>query len=410
MAVDVVQAMDMNQAIQTIKWLDEERRKDKATIATLQERVQAQVQKIAQQDTQIQELVSAVANIEGMLRRVEGFDSIVTAHKSELLLQMDQRDEARRKELAESDRLRRIEYEALTDHLHRLDRELQVLPRYDEALTALRAENHRLSEGLQRVTEQASDLSKRSDERVQAVTYLEEQRRADNRRLVEVERDLPGLFKRIEAAAQKLLPLEEAIQKQKTRIDELASQSNKYDKPIEELRVSDFQREQKMKQYLDQGEAVAKELERVREQAQGFIEQQQAAKRYLRNLDTFQVRIEKRQTEVSEMQRLAEERLRKQWEEWEQDQSQQRKKWETLVDERWKRQETWNDETKKRVDVIPPVLEQHAAQLKALWESRREDATSVLAAAQIVYDAILAPVDDQLAILRGEKPSNKKNK
>ena len=159
MAADVVQAMDMNQAIQTIKWLDEERRKDKATIATLHERIQAQAQKIAQQDAQVQELVTAVASVQGMLRRVEGFDGIVTAHKNELLLQMDQRDEARRKELGKSERLRRIEYEALTDHLHRLDRELQVLPRYDEAMTALRAENHRLSEGLQRVTEQTSDLS-----------------------------------------------------------------------------------------------------------------------------------------------------------------------------------------------------------------------------------------------------------
>jgi hypothetical protein len=408
MAVDVVQAMDMNQAVQTIKWLDEERRKDKVVIATLQERIQAQNQKIAQQENQVQELMTTVAGIQGVIGRIDAFAEIVDTYKSELLIQMDQRDETRRKEQAESERLRRIEYEALTDHLHRLDRELQVLPRYDEQLTALRTEDHRLSEGVQRASDLATDLAKRSDERVQAVAYLEEQRRADNRRIVEVERDLPPLFKRIEALAQKLPLLEESLQKQRARVDEVVRESDKYDKPIEELRVSDFQREQKMKQYLDQGEAVAKELERIREQTQGFLEQQQMVKRSLRSLDPFAARLEKRQNEVTEMQRLAEERLRKQWEEWEVDQVQQRKKWETLIEERWRRQETINDDLKKRLDVIPPVLELHQTQLNALWDVRRDDATQLLAAAQSVYDAIIAPVDGQLALLRGEKPKSGK--
>ena len=43
-----------------------------------------------------------------------------------------------------------------------------------------------------------SDLSKRSDDRVQAVTYLEEQRRADNRRIAELESETVELRRRLE--------------------------------------------------------------------------------------------------------------------------------------------------------------------------------------------------------------------
>jgi predicted nuclease with TOPRIM domain len=182
---------------------------------------------------------------------------------------------------------------------------------------------------------------------------------------------------------------------------------NKYDKPIEELRVADFQRDQRMKQYVDQGEAVTKELERVRAQTQGFLEQQQEAKRYFRVLDAFQARQEKQQTEVSEMQRLAEDRLRRQWEEWQQERDKQIKKQEALIEERWRRQETLNDDSRRRFEALPPVLELHQRHLDALWDIRRNDATSMLKAAQNVYDAIVAPVDEQLAALRGDKSVKK---
>ncbi len=49
MATKVTQALDMTQAMQTLKWLDEERRKDKATIAALQEQIQEQERQLAQQ-------------------------------------------------------------------------------------------------------------------------------------------------------------------------------------------------------------------------------------------------------------------------------------------------------------------------------------------------------------------------
>ena len=83
---------------------------------------------------------------------------------------------------------------------------------------------------------------------------------------------------------------------------------------MEELRISDFQREQKMQMYMDQGEQVTLEMERMRVQTQGFIEQQQQVKRSLEKLESFQTRIEKRQNEVAEMQRVAEDRLKRQWE------------------------------------------------------------------------------------------------
>ena len=403
MATGMTQATELAQVTQTLKWLDEERRKDRATITALQERVQGQEQQLAQQAAQAQELQIALASVQGLMSKVTGFEQMLSNYKGELIVQMEQRDETRRKEQAEAERLRRIEYQALTEGLNRLEKTARALPRHEEELNARRVEDQRLFEAIQRLEATAADLSKRSDDRVQGVVYLEEQRRADNRRIADLEHDTTELHKRIEALAVKFPLLEEAIQKQRPRIEEGIQETKKYAKQIEELRVSDFQREQKMKQYLDQGEQVAQELERIRAQAQGFLEQQQLAKRALEKLERFQARMEKRQNEVTEMQRLAEDRVKRQGEEWQGEQDKQQKKREVLVEERWRQQGQTNAEHQKRLDTLQSASNMHRAQLDTFWEARRSDAIRALQSTQAEYEAASAQINTQLSILRGEQ-------
>ena len=399
----VTQSMDLAQAVQTIRWLDEERRKDKAAIAALQEQLRHQEQELAQQATLLQDLQTKTAGIQSLISQVTGFEQIVSNYKAELVYLIDQREDTRKKEMVEAARLRKMEFESISEHLSKLDKALQVLPRYDEGLQARQAEDQRLSEAIQRVEVVVKDLDKRSDDRVQAVTYLEEQRRADNRRIAALEHDTAELRKRIEVVAAKMPLLEEMVQKQQPRIDEALQEVKKYEKPIEELRVSDFQREQKVKQYLDQGELVAAELERVRTQTQGFIEQQQSVKRSLDKLETFEGRIEKRQNEVAEMQRLAEDRVKRQWEEWQAERVKEKKKQDILIQERWKQQVQTNTTFTTRIDAIQPVVELHRTQIDALWEARRTGAIRALKATQDEHALLLAQADENLGILHGEK-------
>jgi chromosome segregation ATPase len=299
--------------------------------------------------------------------------------------------------------VRQIEYKTITDNMNQIERELRVLARYDEELRTGRAEDQRLSEALQRLEVAVADLSTRSDERVKAVTYLEEQRRADNRRITDLERDTTELHKRIETIATKLPLLEETLQKQRSRIEEAIQETKKYEKPIEELRISDFQREQKMKQYLNQAEQVAEEMERIRTQTQGFLEHQQMVKRALKKLEGFQARLEKRQNEVAEMQRVASDRIKRQWEEWEEEQARQKKKQDVVTEERWRQQAQTNDTHMKHLKALQSTTGLHHNQLDTLWETRRADATDVLKAVQDLYENLMAPIDEQLAILRGEQ-------
>jgi DNA repair exonuclease SbcCD ATPase subunit len=402
MVTKVTESMDLSQALQTLKWLDEERRKEKATVAKLEERLKEQDRKIARQAARVEELQASIARLEGVLSKVDEFEQMVSNYKKEMTFQLEQRDETARKERAEAKRLRRLEHEAMKEHLSRLEKELRVLPRYDEQLSSRQAEQERLSVKIQSLEAVVADLDKRIEEPTNAVSYLEERRRSDHRRLIEVEQDIPELHKKIERLAQKLPLIEESVQKQDARIDKAMRASKKYEKPIEELKVSDFQREQRMKAYLDQAEDVAAELERVREQTHGFIERREQVKRALNALEKFKTRIERRQDEMSERQRIAEERVEREWEEWHAEQAKELKKREIVIEQRWQDQHEVDRKQQIRLEALEDSTKLHYDQLGALWENQRADAHALLKAAQDAYEELIAPIDEQLATLHGE--------
>jgi len=403
MAMNVTQTMELTQATQMLKWLEEERRKDKATIAALQEQTQGQEQQLTQQTAQIQELQTSLTGIQNLISQVTDFEQTVSKYKTEMVFLLDQREETWKKERAEAERLRKIEMKALTDHISQLDKAAKLSSRYADDLKARQAEEQRLNENLQRLETTVADLNQRSDDRVQAVAYLEEQRRADNRRIAELEQETTELRKRSETQAAKLPLLEEKIQKYKPRIDEAVSQIKEFEKPIEEMRVAEFRREQAVKKYMDQAEEVRQEVEEWRAQTQRFIEQYQLNKRALEKLESFRARQEKRQNEVAEMQRLAEDRVKRQWEEWQAERDKDLRKRQIIVDERWKAQNTTNQELTGRVEQLEAQTGVHQIHIETLFDVRRMDAHRELEATQNMVEQAEKMLTQARAAMRGEQ-------
>ncbi|HHH41799.1 MAG TPA: hypothetical protein ENK56_07310, partial [Chloroflexi bacterium] len=201
--------MDLTQASQMLKWLDEERRKDKALISALQERLETQARQLTRQEEQLTALQETVAGLEALMARVTEFAQTVEQFKAEVGQMLDQRDEQRRKEQREIERGRQLEIGALRDELARLAEGQRPIPRLEESLAATQAEQRRLNEMVQKLETAVADLDKRSEDRVQSVIYLEEQRRADNRRIAALEVETTELRKRLEATSAKLPLLEE---------------------------------------------------------------------------------------------------------------------------------------------------------------------------------------------------------
>jgi hypothetical protein len=392
--------MDMTQASQMLKWLDEERRKDKTLITTLQERVETQAERITRLEEQLGSLRETASTLAVLPSRINELVQGSEKLRLELVNMIEQRDEQGRKEHREMERSRQLEVGAIRDEMAHLAEETRLVQRLSERVEVVATENSRLNEMAQRLDGAVTESGKRLEDRLQAVTYLEEQRRADHQRVVAVEKEGPEVRKRVEALAAKVLLLEDAVPKMRTRLEEGLKPIKEFEGVVEELRVADFRRNQDVRKWLGQAEEVREEMERIRDERQQLHVVQRDAQEVMRRMETFREALDVRQNETTERQRMLEERIKRQWEEWQSKEEKSRHNWEIEEEQRWREQRQSNERHQRQVEALVPELKLHGDQLNALWEARRVDASRLLEVAQDDYEAICTEADGCLAALR----------
>lgn len=363
--------MEVSQLEQMIRWLDEERKRDKTLIVTLQEKLEQQTQLIQSQGTEINTAHQKITSLQTDIRRTDDYSDMIEKTNRDLTGALDELRAQVRRERLENEQVRHGEIEVLNILITDIDKKIRPFSRHEELLNARAAGEQRIQGQVQVISNNLADLGKRTEDRLQSIVYLEEQRRADARRIIAVEGDLPPLRKGIDDVGAKLTRLDDNIRKIPTRVDEAIAIARSYEPRIEELRIADFQREQKVKQYLDQAEKVDAEVINLVEQTQKYALLYNQNKQALDGLQAFQTRLEKRQNEIAEMQRLTEERLRRQWEEW---QTVFARDWQKRMvndEDRWRRQDLANASTIERFTELNEQEELFLLELIALWEELR---------------------------------------
>jgi septal ring factor EnvC (AmiA/AmiB activator) len=85
---------DLTQVTQMINWLESERRKDKAALATLEQKASGLANELAEQTRRVQELQTALTATQLALSKLPQFEKILEQFKTDLIGEMDRRDDA----------------------------------------------------------------------------------------------------------------------------------------------------------------------------------------------------------------------------------------------------------------------------------------------------------------------------
>jgi DNA repair exonuclease SbcCD ATPase subunit len=403
--------MDLNQATQMINWLEEERRKDKTALSALQERAQGLASEVAEQSKRVQELQAALATTQLNLNKVAQFDRLFEQYKADLVAEMDRREDAHQKAMRESERLRKIEADGTSRSIAEIRKELPRFKPLEDELPMRRAEERRLGEILTRVSQRVDDLSVRTEERVQTVTYLEEGRRQDNKRIAQLEEIDNNFSKRLDALIGKTALLEENLQRMPPRIEEVIRRTQEQDKVFEELRLNDFRRTQEIKVFTEE---VNKAIAPIPDHIAGYQRTQEVAMAVHRSLEEikgFQTHIEGRQAEVAEMQRIAEDRQKKQVEEWQTDYEKRWKRQTLTWFEQWQEHDRVHESWEVRLEQVEQELPVYARQFKVVWDGLEEISKVSLSAARQVAEAQQAVLEKgrpvKIAVGGGDRTAKK---
>ena len=369
--------MDTNQLAQMIEWLDEERRKDKTTIATLEER-------IARQNEQIDGLQARFRGLESdqaVLSEVGtgGLDNQnIEALRQEIRQVVEQAEVRRLTAEREMERRAEIDRDNLTRTVRELNERVSRYERQASDISELRSERDRLHDLVGTLQQRIDDLNKRMEEPDRRLAFLEEQRRQDTRRISGAETELPEIKKQFDIVRPKLSLIEELAIRNERKLQEMGNSERERREQIQQfieqqnlvLQQRNQQMDELSTRFNEQEVDMKANLERFESWAQAYREM----KRIIDDFERIGDRLERRINEVAEMQRLSEERFRQEWNDWREDDQKRWKQFTLSNDEVWRNHDKDFEQFLKRFDQLSEGLPSLQESVQRLWELERQRA------------------------------------
>lgn len=368
--------MDMQQALRLIEWLDEERRRDRTTIATLEER-------LGQQNDTIDNLSRRINNLETDQSEIKA-DYIPTTSTNETLDQMrrDMRQmieavEAKRLNTErEQQRLSELNREQILRIVRELDDKSDRLARQTGEIPGFQMERDRLAGTVSDIQLRIDDLGKRFDDPDRRIAYLEEQRRQDARRITEIETQLLETRKSLDTVRPKIALIEDLSLRNERRIQEISNTDRERREQIQQFIDQQTlmlqQRDQEVASLMKRFEEHDRAMEQNIARFETWSEAYRSMRQIIEDFHRIGERLERRINEVAEMQRLSEDRFRQEWNDY---RTEDQKRWKQYMlsnDEVWRKHDTDFDEFIKTMQAMQSELTPLHTSINRLWQLERE--------------------------------------
>ncbi|MCA9870433.1 MAG: hypothetical protein KC487_08680 [Anaerolineae bacterium] len=390
--------MDIDQLTQMVTWLDEEHRRERGGIAKLQQRIESQATEIVEQARRVQELEGQLASTQAQLVRFAQVDQALQQLKNELVLMLQRQDEQHAKDLRESERLRAGERESAARNIAEVRKELPRFSRIEEELQQRKVEDQRLTEIVLALRQQLNGINKDIDERTRSLPFLMEQRTQDNKRIAQLQQETVELFKRTESASGKLQLLEsnqQRIERGLAVIQPIPAQiREEVTSFVESTKLKDVERDRQMARWHEEMEQQRVGIELQHKKLQEFDTHIADAKRVSISLQGFEESIRREQHQVAELQRLAEERQRKELDDFT---AEDEKRWKKQIlewDGRWAEQQKVNKDLAVQFPPIRKEIDSVKALVRQLWRLQETYGTQRMQEAQRWLQALESSLGD----------------
>jgi len=379
--------MAMEQASTTIQWLDEERRKDKQEMAAMQERITALAAENADLNRKLQQLQSDVSSSTALLQRLSKMDEILDNYRKEMSRQLEDLERRRTDAEHEAERLRKVEREGINKSLIELRKGSETALKIERELQARKEEEARISRIASELQKKIADQDKYLEDRTRSLSVLEEGRRQDTKRLVDVQAEATELRKRLDESRGKVELVEDLARRTDVRLGELlVSEADRRSTQMQWQDAQALTQAERDRAWAEAQVKIEQSLKTVEEhlhQIEQYGETHREVKRTAEEFRQAVELLERRITEVTELQRLAEERFRQDWAAFMAD---DQKRWTThmlLRDEQWREHDRLNLKQLERLDSLE---DQIAEALTGLRQFKELDAARVQSLFRVVQE------------------------
>lgn len=309
--------MEYEEIRKRLQWLDEEHRKEKAEIIALEERIAAYEGNIDIVKQQIKPLDKQIASALSSNARIDQFEAMVAKQREDARKALDDIEKKFQKREQEIVQQHQKDIEPFRKEIAELREALKDIPPLQRDIKARVKEDERLYAEISTLKPPIDDALRAVEDNVRSQRAFEETRKQDIKRVADLQGELVAIRSRIEEARSKADLTADSIKNMDNRINEMMlSESDRkaaQNAFIEKQSVAHLDRERSLKEWQDRYVEFQKQMKVLDTQTQALEETLRAAKKAQETYNELNTKLERRINEVTEMQRLAEERLRQEW-------------------------------------------------------------------------------------------------
>jgi chromosome segregation ATPase len=308
--------MEFEQIVKRLEWLDDEHRKDKAALTKFEERIASIEINIKTLSEDIKDLSKKVADIGPVNQRISQFDNSLSklrAEMNEALEAIEKKHQRREKEIVKR-------YQA---GLEEISKALPPLDQSKDIAELKKLIKQRVDEDIKlniAVTElkpKIDDAVRKSEDTAISVKLVEDSRRQDIKRVADMQGEITSVRKRVDEFRQKVELQNDTVRNIENRFTELITSESDRKKAqvafIEQQSLAQIDRDRAYKEWVSKIENFKSQNDTIDTQTQALDETLRAAKRAQETYLELNQRLERRINEITEMQRLGEDRLRQEW-------------------------------------------------------------------------------------------------
>src|SRR3990172_2523502 len=309
--------MDSDQILKHLEWLDDERRKDKDIISKQEDRITSLEGNIAAAHQQIKDLSGEVARLSAVSGRMDGYDESLLQQRIEINRQFEEIEKQVRKREEEMEKVRRVEMRAVDGSLAEMRKEIEPISGVRRSMQARVEEETRLARLIDELRIKVQDMRRNEEEYSRTYRLIEDGRRQDSKRLVDLQGEVTALRKRADEQRGQGELLAANLRKADARLNEIATvDAERRDALtgfLEKQALGQGEYERTWKEWQTRIETMDRRASEMEAQLISMDETHRAVKRVKESTDELIQRVERRVNEITEVQRLAEERFRQEW-------------------------------------------------------------------------------------------------
>jgi len=309
--------MDIDQLQKRIQWVEEDRRKEKDQLALLENRLVALEGSLSASLQQGKDLSGEITRLSAIIARMDQYDQALVKTRLEIKQTIDDLEKAIRLRIDENEKIHRVEAKAFESTVLELQKQLEVIPKLDKNIQARIDIEIAIRRALDELRGKIEAVRIEEEEYTRTIRLLEDGRRQDAKRIVDLQGEVNALRKRMDDQRGISDLLNTNLRKLETRVNELVivegerrdAMSNFIDKQA----VTQVERERTWKEWQARFETIEKQAVDIETQLVNLDATHREVKRTQTSLEELTQRVERRINEITEIQRLSEDRFKQEW-------------------------------------------------------------------------------------------------